>query len=319
MTEVPSDPLVGAFLVRLAFLPMIVAAFVVQERFLPKRSVVAVRAVQAAVLAAVALVNADGFSSIVAFALICVPLTLLGFRDSWSKRLFVCALLLVSATTAEVMGECVWKVLTEGAPTGSTPASIAFYPQHVVSCLLGAGLLLLAPFAIAPQIARLDAQGGTLYSGFTALLLAQAAALYCMGKGVMFGSAGQLALYLAAAGMGLAGLVGDVGLVVASCRLREQAQARRRAEELSGQLEGLLDHYRAEASAVERAARLRHDARNHLQAILILDQQGRSEEAARYAAAIADGWADDAGGADGVVREAAACARSAAGAEGGAR
>lgn len=280
----------GSLAVRLAFVPMVLAAMFVQERLLPRRNLAALRVAQAAVVVAEVFVNIPSFSSTVVFAVICVPCTLLLFGGSLSKRLFVCALLMASATTAEVLGECLWSIFTGGAPTGSNAASLEHYPAHVASCLCGAVLLLALLFAMKPQVDRVDAQGGTLYGGFAAPILAQAVPLYFMGRGVMFASTGETGIYVAAAAVGVACLAGDVGLVWASAHLQEQYAARRRAKELEGRLEGLLDHYRSEAQAVEHGARLRHDLRNHLQAIAILAEQGRIEDAERYAADVADVW-----------------------------
>jgi hypothetical protein len=82
-------------------------------------------------------------------------------------------------------------------------------------------------------------------------------------------------------------VLADLGLAVAMHFIFRAAELQARNRFLEGQITAQSAYYKALAGHYEQLRRLRHDLDNHLYTIRILIADGKPEEAARYAAALA--------------------------------
>ena len=83
-------------------------------------------------------------------------------------------------------------------------------------------------------------------------------------------------------------VLADAVFVMGIARNERQVSAERRIAEAEQELQGLVEEYEAMHAEMRQIARLRHDARNHLQVIASLSEKGEYDAARAMANDIAD-------------------------------
>ena len=212
----------------------------------------------------------------------------------WSGRFAFRAILLgadlLCMAFAEALGALFWLVAT-GTPIGSYETA-SMYP--LVDCILRVLVLALC-FAKITVLRRI---GGALDASNMpdALLMPLVVLVFAQMVGLMVFYYASLEA-LTANPLYLAGSIAASALSAAADALllasvSHAADARRdraRAEELAGAVEARIAEEHAALEDASAAARLRHDARNHLQVLAGLIERDGPGAAAVYARDVADG------------------------------
>ncbi len=229
----------------------------------------------------------------VVFLFIVFPAAFCRVRGAAMRGLaaFMC---LSIAVLGEVVGSAAYVLLFGGAINDA--AAIAANPWAVVSvqvldmaCVLGLARLL-APVTrgIAasqmPGAARLAAW--VMPAGFVSMAM-----LLTMGVSCFPADTALLAPIVLLA---VACLAVNVLALRAIVLARQEAQERERAAALERQIDACLASYAKLEAQATRAARLRHDARNHIGVLRGLVDAGKKDAALAYARALADEYGDGA-------------------------
>ncbi|WP_346674302.1 hypothetical protein [Enorma phocaeensis] len=211
----------------------------------------------------------------------------------WSGRFAFRAILLgadlLCMAFAEALGALFWLVAT-GTPIGSYETA-SMYP--LVDCILRVLVLALC-FAKIPVLRRI---GGALDASnmSDALLMPLVVLIFAQMIGLMvfyYASLEALTanpLYLGGSVVGSAlSAAADYLLLVSVARASDARRDRARAKELAGTVEARIAEERAALEDAAAAARLRHDARNHLQVLVSLVERDGLGAACVYARGVAD-------------------------------
>ena len=211
----------------------------------------------------------------------------------WSGRFAFRAILLgadlLCMAFAEALGALFWLVAT-GTPIGSYETA-SMYP--LVDCILRVLVLALC-FAKIPVLRRI---GGALDASNMpdALLMPLVVLVFAQMVGLMvfyYASLEALTanpLYLGGSVVGSAlSAAADYLLLVSVARASDARRDRARAEELAGAVEARIAEEHAALEDAAAAARLRHDARNHLQVLVSLVERDGLGAACVYARGVAD-------------------------------
>ena len=211
----------------------------------------------------------------------------------WSGRFAFRAILLgadlLCMAFAEALGALFWLVAT-GTPIGSYETA-SMYP--LVDCILRVLVLALC-FAKIPLLRRI---GGALDASNMpdALLMPLVVLIFAQMIGLMvfyYASLEALTanpLYLGGSVVGSAlSAAADYLLLVSVARASDARRDRARAKELAGAVEARIAEEHAALEDAAAAARLRHDARNHLQVLVSLVERDGLGAACVYARGVAD-------------------------------
>lgn len=211
----------------------------------------------------------------------------------WSGRFAFRAILLgadlLCMAFAETLGALFWLFVT-GTPIGSYETA-SMYP--LVDCILRVLVLALC-FAKIPLLRRIgDALDASNMPD--ALLMPLVVLIFAQMIGLMvfyYASLEALTanpLYLGGSVVGSAlSAAADYLLLVSVARASDARRDRARAKELAGAVEARIAEEHAALEDAAAAARLRHDARNHLQVLVSLVERDGLGAACVYARGVAD-------------------------------
>lgn len=211
----------------------------------------------------------------------------------WSGRFAFRAILLgadlLCMAFAEALGALFWLFVT-GTPIGSYETA-SMYP--LVDCILRVLVLALC-FAKIPLLRRIgDALDASNMPD--ALLMPLVVLIFAQMIGLMvfyYASLEALTanpLYLGGSVVGSAlSAAADCLLLVSVARASDSRRDRARAKELAGAVEARIAEEHAALEDAAAAARLRHDARNHLQVLVSLVERDGLGAACVYARGVAD-------------------------------
>ncbi len=210
-----------------------------------------------------------------------------------SMRLLIAFLCLSIAVLGELVGSAAYVLLFGG--TINDAAAIAANPRPVVfvqvldmACVLGLARLL-APvtrgIAAQEMPAAVRLAAWVMPAGFVSMAM-----LLTLGISCFPADTALLApiVFLAAACLAV-----NVLALRAIVKARQEAQARARAAALELEIDACLASYAELEAQATRAARLRHDARNHIGVLRGLMDGGEKDAALAYARALADEYGSE--------------------------
>lgn len=230
------------------------------------------------------------------FLYIVFPAVFCRVRGAATRALtaFMC---LSVAVLGEVVGSAAYVLLFGGtindaAAIAANPWPVVFVQVLDMACVLGLACLL-AP--VTRGIAASEMPGAAqlaawvMPAGFVSMAM-----LLTMGISCFAADTALLAPIVLLAGACLAVNVLALRSIV---KARQEAQERARAAALEHQIDACLASYAELEAQATRAARLRHDARNHIGVLRGLMDAGEKSAALAYARELADEYSD--GGAAG--------------------
>lgn len=212
-----------------------------------------------------------------------LAVTALLFRGSWRRKLLVVFLVMVMMLLSEFLTVCIvpGEVLLAGVESGVYAHQAIWYGIYLFCQALLLSALVFAGRTLMRR--REGASGGTLL--FLLFPFSQLLLLAGLFRPV---STGQLPLVPAALLLALLLCVlADLGLAAAMVVVSRRAALEGRSRALQAQIREQGAYYARLAASHEQIRRLRHDLDNHLYTVRILIEDGKTEEAARYARELA--------------------------------
>ena len=215
---------------------------------------------------------------------IVLAVTALLFRGVWVRKLLLVFLVMVMMLLSEFLTVC---IVPREAMLAGVESGVYAYQAIWYGIYLFCQALLLAALVFVGrtlQRRREGASGGALL--FLLFPLSQLLLLAGLFRPV---STGQLPLRQTT--MLLLALLlcvlADLGLAAAMVVVSRRAALEGRGRALQAQIREQSAYYARLAASHEQIRRLRHDLDNHLYTVRILIEDGRAEEAARYARELA--------------------------------
>lgn len=229
--------------------------------------------------------DATGWKSLVsAIAFFALPVAC--YEGSFFTRALGAGVGALLSVAGELAGVLVWMLLTGLAVMDFE--ALALHPvAFAVAVLLEAAFIAASGRALASPLRAFARMEGTFAHGFAQLVALQGLVLFSLVYFLLDSFAG--APWAWASAIVLVGVltVGDVYLYKASRRASAEEAERRRAEALGAELELCLSSYEELVADATASARLRHDARNHLQVLRALMDKGDEKAALSYARELA--------------------------------
>lgn len=209
-----------------------------------------------------------------------VPLVL--SEGALSRRVLTVVLAHLVLFFAELPGGALWVTLT-GMPVADYDAVRAHFDAFVITH--AAHLVLLVPMlaVLCQFLNRFSGKGqgraAWVPVAFTAVQLVLVNVMILLPLGYIEESMRYYALGVA---LSLLGLAADLLLFLVMKRVAQKRLADARAAMLEEQLDRYLSRYEEFVEDVENAAKMRHDAGNHLQVVLTMSERGRFREARKH-------------------------------------
>lgn len=203
-------------------------------------------------------------------------------RDRLSRRVMVIALAEVCLFADEIIGGALW-MLTTGAPTASYDAAREHFGAYVLMHAVHMAALVAMLFALYLVLNRASVGHGSarlwMLAGFPVAQFALISGAVFIGYFYFPESSGY---YIACSIAVLVDLFADVLFLRALDGWLKSEAERQRSEAVRRQLEAHYLHCRALLASSERAAKFRHDMRNHIQTISLMSERGQNAEASGY-------------------------------------
>lgn len=225
-------------------------------------------------------------------AMYLAPLAL--WRGAVAHRMILVAGDLVTMALVEALGAMIWLPLT-GGPFGSYEAAAAS-PVADAFCrvLMISFLACRIPVfrRLSSALERLDLPAALL-APLVLLIFLQMGVIIAFYYTSVAGAMGTPAYYAGMLCVAAFAVAADGMLLGSVARAAEARRERVRTEELAIRLGVRIAEEREMLEGASRAARLRHDARNHLQVLAGLFERNGLRAAAAYARGVADGMSEE--------------------------
>lgn len=210
---------------------------------------------------------------------------LLLYRGRWYLKLLLVFLVMVVMLLSEYLTAIIVppEQLQSGIRSGRYEYQALWYALYLFcQALLLAGLVL-----VGRVLGRLHSRAAGSGQTLLFLLFPLSQLLLLAGLFLPFSRGGLLVRPQVILLAVLFCVLADLGLAAAMHFIFRAAELQARNRLLEGQISAQSAYYKALAGQYEQLRRLRHDLDNHLYTIRILIADGEPEEAARYAAALA--------------------------------
>lgn len=265
LAVVPSELLVSYMFTKVLALRSVAAFWALRIAFI---ALGVVRSLFASVLYSLFLV-------VLTFA---IPLAL--SKGPFSRRLITVAAVLACLFVTEALSS-MWWALSTGDPVFGYDAALAYLPEFLQ--MHAAHLVVMAAmfsglYALMERLFRNDVgRGLRLFAAFPLMQLVLLGLVLMGGRFV-----GGSGYYMVGSMLSVLCLAADALLFVSIDRYEKRRRKEQEAAMLQERLDSQLARYREVEAEMQRAARLRHDLRNHLQVVFSLSERGEGAVALEH-------------------------------------